>query len=88
MVSWAGFAAEEVELSAEPHYEGITTTVNINHADAEELATLLQGVGLKKAQSIVDYRTEHGPFSTPDDLANVSGIGAATIEKNRARILL
>jgi competence protein ComEA len=87
-LSGAGFAAQEIELSSEAQYEGITTTVNINRADAEELATLLQGVGIQKAQSIIEYRTEHGPFHSPDDLAKVSGIGAATVEKNRSRIIL
>jgi competence protein ComEA len=30
------------------------------------------------AQRIVDYRTQNGPFATPDDLLDVSGIGDAT----------
>jgi competence protein ComEA len=47
------------------------------------MADLLKGVGLKKAQAIVDYRTEYGAFSAPEDLLNVSGIGPSTLEKNR-----
>ncbi|MFL0913317.1 ComEA family DNA-binding protein [Vibrio parahaemolyticus] len=69
-------------------YEGIEITVNINTASAEEIATMLKGIGEKKAQSIVDYRTEHGPFKTAADLTNVKGIGEATIKKNEDRILL
>ncbi len=69
-------------------YEGIEITVNVNTASAQEIATLLKGIGEKKAQDIVDYRTEHGPFKTVTDLSNVKGIGEATIKKNEGRISL
>ena len=36
---------------------------------------MLKGIGEKKAQSIVDYREEHGPFKTAADLKSVKGIG-------------
>lgn len=69
-------------------YEGIEITVNINTASADELATLLKGVGKKKAQDIVVYREKHGEFTSADDLIKVKGIGPSTIEKNRERIEL
>lgn len=69
-------------------YEGIEITVNINTAPAEELAIMLLGVGEKKAQQIVQYRESNGSFSDANELANVKGIGAATVEKNRKRIEL
>ncbi|WP_394144397.1 ComEA family DNA-binding protein [Vibrio atypicus] len=74
--------------SVDAKYEGIEITVNINQATAAELADLLKGIGLKKAQAIVDYREEHGPFQDADSLANVKGIGESTVEKNRPRIEL
>lgn len=69
-------------------YEGIEVTVNINTATAEELSALLVGIGDKKAEEIVQYRDQHGAFQKPEDLANVKGIGVATVEKNRKRIEL
>jgi competence protein ComEA len=60
--------------------------VNINSADAATLADRLYGVGLKKAQAIVIFREQNGPFKSVDDLVNVTGIGAATLEKNRSLI--
>ena len=54
-------------------YSQIEITVNINTAQADELATLLSGVGLKKAQAIVKYRDENGPFQRVEDLAQVKG---------------
>lgn len=64
------------------------TQVNINTADAATLSKELNGIGEVKAKAIVDYRTQNGPFKTVEDLANVTGIGAATIEKNKSKIVL
>lgn len=60
--------------------------VDINSADAQTLAEGLNGVGLSKAEAIVAYRDEHGPFSSAEDLAQVKGIGEKTVEKNRNNI--
>ncbi len=62
--------------------------VNINTADAAEIKAKLVGIGEKKAQAIVDYRTKNGSFITIEQLTEVSGIGKATLEKNRERIVL
>lgn len=63
-------------------------TVNINTADATTLADRLTGVGLTRAQEIVRYRENFGDFGSVDELAEVRGIGAATVDKNRPRIVL
>ena len=62
-----------------------TSMVNINTAAISQLSTL-NGIGAKKAQSIVDFREKHGKFNHIEDLDNVPGIGIKTIEKNRARL--
>lgn len=62
--------------------------VDINTADAETLAAMLDGVGVVKAQAIIRYRETHGAFSTVEELANVSGIGLATVDRNMGRISL
>lgn len=64
------------------------TPVNINKADAATLAKSLDGVGHTKAEAIVAWREEHGPFKSVDDLGQVKGIGPATLERNRDAILL
>ena len=64
------------------------TPVDVNTADAKTIADSLSGIGLKKAQAIVDYRAKNGEFKTINDLTQVSGIGAKTIEKNKNDILL
>ena len=62
--------------------------VNINTADARTLAKELKGIGVARAQAIVAYRNEHGPFKTPDDLGLVKGIAQKVIDQNRANIKL
>lgn len=62
--------------------------VDINRAEAAELAEALVGVGLRKAEAIVRYREQFGPFESVEELAEVKGIGAATLERNRALIRL
>lgn len=62
--------------------------VNVNKASAEEIAQSLSGIGTVKAQAIVEYRKVHGQFKSVNDLKNVKGIGAKTVENNRADILL
>jgi competence protein ComEA len=54
--------------------------VDINTATSEELQTL-SGIGPEKARAIVDYRTQHGPFKSVQDLQNVKGFGERTIAK-------
>ena len=62
--------------------------VNINSADAQTIASGLTGIGLAKAQTIVDYRDAHGPFASAEKLTDIKGIGKSTVAKNRARIVL
>lgn len=59
--------------------------VNVNAADAAELETL-PGIGPVTAQHIVEYRQAHGPFSTIEEIMEVSGIGPSTYEKIQALI--
>lgn len=47
--------------------------ININTATKEELMTL-PGVGDKKAEDIIHYREEHGPFQYIEDITNIPGI--------------
>lgn len=62
--------------------------VNVNTANAEQIAGNLKGIGLSKAQAIVDYREKNGQFIHVDELVNVKGIGIRTIDQNRGMILL
>lgn len=62
--------------------------VNINKADAATIAAVLTGIGASKAEAIVAYREMHGAFSSIEELREVKGIGAATLEQNRGRITL
>ncbi len=56
-----------------------TTVVNVNTADATALEAL-PGIGEVLAAAIVAYREEHGPFTSIEQLQDVSGIGPATFD--------
>ncbi|WP_159866580.1 MULTISPECIES: helix-hairpin-helix domain-containing protein [unclassified Raoultella] len=68
--------------------ESGATKVSINSGSAQDLMEALNGVGLKKAQGIVSYREEFGPFKTIDDLKQVPGMGHALVERNLAHLTL
>ena len=77
-------ATENSEVS----YSEMSERVNINIADAETIAMMLDGVGLSRAEAIVDYRESNGDFKSVDELIMVSGIGEVTLRNNVDKITL
>lgn len=61
--------------------------ININTATADAL-TELKGIGPKKAESIVAFRTEHGPFKKLEDIMLVKGIGQKLFSKIKDQITI
>ena len=98
LFSAASFAQEKTPAPTSPAQttaEQVISTqvtnvnvVNINTATAAEIQDKLVGIGAKKAQAIVEYRDTHGKFINVEQLTEVSGIGKATLEKNRDRIVI
>ena len=66
-------------LAALPTFAAEARRVNINTADASQLA-LLPRVGPSVAQKILDFRKENGPFKSAEDLMLVQGIGEKTFQ--------
>ena len=64
---------------------GGVALVDINTADEPTLETL-NGVGPALAAAIIQFRTDQGPFTSVDQLDEVSGIGPATLEKLRPQV--
>lgn len=62
--------------------------VNINTATADSLAVNIKGIGKKKAEAIIAYRQEHGPFKVVEDITKVKGIGKKLLENNRKNLLI
>ncbi len=73
------------EPSAGAPGAGAAATVALNTADVAALDTL-PGIGPVLAQRIVDWRTEHGRFTSVDELAEVSGIGEKLLAQVRPHV--
>ncbi|MGX6969760.1 helix-hairpin-helix domain-containing protein [Vagococcus bubulae] len=61
--------------------------INLNTATIDELKTL-NGIGEKKAESIIRYREEKGLFKAIEDLKNVDGIGEKTFENLKSSLTI
>ncbi|QKJ86177.1 AraC family transcriptional regulator [Paramixta manurensis] len=93
-LSWGSYAvaAGETPTLAEEALPATLITddvpVSINTASAQELAAALNGVGLKKAEAIVSYRDQYGPFTQLEQLKEVPGMGSLLVERNLSRLKL
>lgn len=67
--------------------QSIGGKVNINTADISALDSL-PGIGPAMAQKIIDHRKNNGPFRTPEDIKNVSGIGESKYQTIKDKITL
>ena len=65
----------------------LAETVNINTADAAGLDSL-DGIGVKKAEAIIAYRSEHGDFKSLEEIKEVPGIGDKMFDKIKEDISL
>lgn len=70
---------ETLQESA-PAQQNQEEKINLNTATEAELQTI-SGIGAKKAQEIIRFRDEQGPFKTIEELKNVPGIGEKTVER-------
>ena len=61
--------------------------ININTASIKELTTL-NSIGEAKAESIIKYREENGPFKNTTDIKNISGIGDKVYEQIKDKITI
>lgn len=61
--------------------------IRLNSASAEQFQQL-NGIGQKKAEAIVDYRSKNGKFKSIEQIQEVKGIGPAIFAKNKERLAL
>lgn len=73
-----------VSLASEDREDGM---ININTAPRERLMTL-NGIGEAKADAIIAYREQNGPFSQTEDLLKVDGIGQGIFAKIKDKVIV
>lgn len=61
--------------------------ININDATESQLLTI-NGIGPTKAKAIIEYRQQHGPFESVEQLKDVNGIGAKILEKIGSKLTI
>jgi len=76
------FAQDNQQEKTIPDVAQLQSSININTADVEVLASL-KGIGTKKAEAIVAWREQNGGFTSIEQLLEVKGIGAAILDANR-----
>ncbi len=84
MMVYVPFLEDDVQVN-----EGVGNNgkIPLNRAD-QALLEQLPGIGPAKAQAIIAYREENGPFKDVDELLDVSGIGPKSLERLRDYIVL
>jgi len=86
LIQAAGGLADGADLSnvelvvSVPEEGDFPQKIDINRAEAWLLAAL-PGIGEVKAQAIVDYRKQNGPFRDIYELTKVEGFGDVTLER-------
>ncbi len=63
------------------------TRIDLNLATVEELVTL-KGIGESRAEAIVEYRTQQGPFTCIEDIMQVAGIKEGVFSKIKDQIVV
>lgn len=61
--------------------------LDLNTATAVQLSAL-PGIGQIKAKAIVQYREEHGAFTSAEQLLSVKGIGNHTLNKIKPYLII
>lgn len=82
--------AKDVSVTIAHHHQNKTdAVVNLNAADAQQLQTV-KYIGSKKAQAIVEYRSQHGNYKSLDELLKVKcrGINQKWLDKVKSRLTI
>lgn len=81
-----GSSASAASEAASPSQASADGKINVNTADAAALMNL-PGIGAKKAQAMIDYRSSKGAFRSLSDLGEVKGIGPKLLEKLKPLVI-
>lgn len=86
-LAFAAFANPSQPKTVKPavvtsHHTERTKKLDLNKADAKQIAEAINGIGPKRAAAIVEFRQKNGAFKTFADLTHVKGISGTFVQKN------
>lgn len=61
----------------------VSPQINLNTVSVKELTGSFKGIGIKRAESIIQYRKIHKSFKSIDELGNIKGLGKKFLKRNR-----
>lgn len=73
-------------ITPTPQVKQDNQKINLNKVDLSKLQQSFKGIGIKRAQAIIDYREAHGQFKSVNELAQVKGIGEKFVAKNKEQL--
>lgn len=85
---FGAFASAQAQAHRGKHSSEATVSlpVNINTATASQLKAVKSGLGQKKAEAIVAYRTANGNFSSVEDLKKIKGFSPKVLERLKGKL--
>ncbi len=82
-----GNVAQQKSHVTSPAPQLSTHKINLNKAESQDIAHVINGIGEKRAQAIVKYRQVHGSFKAIDELSNVPGLGGNFVKNHYAALV-
>lgn len=64
----------------------VSRKIDLNKADANALTGSFKGIGKKRAEAIVAYRTEHNGFKSLEEFSQIKGFGQGFVNTNREKL--
>lgn len=85
-VNLSAHASKTQSANPEKQAAVVSQKIDLNKADVSSLIGSFKGIGKKRAEAIIAYRTSHKGFKSIEELAEVKGIGQRFVTANKEKL--